>query len=294
MSEGLRDAFLAALASGAEAAAALPAGELEDALLAHLQLARAAWPGIDVAADAFAAHLARHVDDSLTLDGLRALRGADLYLACACAAGDAAALLLFERQYFGEVDIAAARMRAGATVAGEVKQSLRKTLFVADAGRPPAIAEFAGCGDLRGWVRISAVRAMVKLLKRARREVELDDDQLLAVLSPAEDPELRYLRESYRTAFADAFREALAAMPPAERSLIRYQLVDGWSIDQVAELYQIHRSTAARRLAAARAGILERTRAALGAKLRISSEELESVIRLLHSRLDVSIERILA
>jgi RNA polymerase sigma-70 factor (ECF subfamily) len=267
---------------------------VEDALRGHLAQARLAWPGVEVAPAAFVTHLAHHLSHvAPDLDALRGLRGSDLYLACACASGDQLAIVTFERAYFGEAEVAAARMRAGTTIADEVKQTLRRALFVREPGRPPAIADYAGRGDLRGWVRVSAVRATQRLLNRGKRDVELDDEALFSVLSPAEDPELGYLRSRYRTAFATAFRDALAATNAEERSLIRYQLVDGLTIDQLAKLYRIHRATAARRLAAARAGILERTRNALREAVGVTGEELDSIIRLMHSRLDVSVERML-
>jgi RNA polymerase sigma-70 factor (ECF subfamily) len=52
----------------------------------------------------------------------------------------------------------------------------------------------------------------------------------------------------------------------------------------------VHRTTAWRRLEQARGGILQRTREALGERLGIDATELDSVIRVVHSRLDVTIE----
>ena len=36
---------------------------------------------------------------------------------------------------------------------------------------------------------------------------------------------------------------ALGELPARERTLLRYQLIDGWSIDQVGKLYGVHRAT---------------------------------------------------
>jgi RNA polymerase sigma-70 factor (ECF subfamily) len=289
-----RECFLAALGEpAATTLAALPSDSVEELLREHLARAREAWPDFELAPAAFLAHLAERVAAPSELVALRDLRASDLYVACACARGDERAIVAFERTYFGEVDAAAARLRAGATIADEVKQTLRRALFVAEPGRAPAIRDYAGRGDLRGWVRISALREAQRLLKRARREVALADDDLLSALSPAEDLELAYLRQRYQAAFAAAFRDALAATSPEDRSLIRYQLVDGLTIDELAKLYRVHRATCARWLAAARDGILTRTRDTLRAAIGISTEELDTVIRLMHSRLDVSIERML-
>jgi RNA polymerase sigma-70 factor (ECF subfamily) len=290
----LRERFLAALRGPARTAVtSFAPDEVEAVLVGHLAAAAVAWPDVQVASDAFVTHLAGHTPAAVTLESLYRLRATDLYLACACTHGDGVALVAFERAYLCEVDIAAARLRAGTAIADEVKQTLRRALLVAEPGRRPAIAEYAGRGDLRGWVRVSAMRATQLLVKRSRREVELDDQTLFSLVSPADDPELDHLRNRYREPFRDAFHDALVATSAQERSLLRYQLVDGLTIDDLARLLKVHRATAARRVAAVRTGILTRTREALRQRMGLTSEELDSVIRLLRSRLDVSVERLL-
>ena len=80
---------------------------------------RDAWPGVLVAEDEFVAYLEAHAHRSgpsgkpgpeLASD----LRWADLYLACACARGDAVALATFERVFFPEIDAAVAKLGTGA------------------------------------------------------------------------------------------------------------------------------------------------------------------------------------
>ena len=61
---------------------------------------------------AFVRHLARVLPADAGEAELRDLRGADVYVACACAGGDEQAMVAFERRYFSEVDVAAARLRA--------------------------------------------------------------------------------------------------------------------------------------------------------------------------------------
>lgn len=255
-----------------------------------------AWPEIELPSGRFLAHLARRFrsarDDSPCLDDLRKLRASDLYITCACANGDGRAIATFERVYFGEVDRAVARVRAGSAVADDVKQTMRRMLFVPRSGCAPAIEAYAGRGGLRGWVRISARRAALHLVNQEKREVALDDEDLLQAISP-EDPELDYLRARYHAALTSAFRDALAATSAEHRRLLLYQLVDAFSVDDLARLYNIHRATAARRVAAAREEILERTRLALAAAIGLPSTELDGVIRLLYSHLDVNIERTL-
>ncbi len=291
---GQRENFIEALAEGARARFAALAPDPVDAILAgHLDAAHRAWPDVHVADERFLAHLARRLPDDADEATLRELRASDVYLALACADGDEHAMARFEAAYFGEIDVAAARTRMGASLADEVKQILRRILFVAEGTRPAAAGEFAGRGDLRGWIRVTATRELLRLGARDKRDVHLGDEALLDFLSPADDPELGYIRDLYRAECAEAFRSALATVPARERSLLRYQLIDGLGLDEIGALHGVHRATAARWLAHARTAILERTRAEIVGRLGIAPGEVDSILRLVHSRLDVSMERAL-
>jgi RNA polymerase sigma-70 factor (ECF subfamily) len=260
------------------------------AIVDVLAAARDAWPGVEVDAASFAAHLERI---GCTGDELGRRRGTDLYLACACAAGDTAAIAAFEAAFFPEVKRAAARTRSQAHNIAEVEQRMRRVLFVAEPGRPAAIAEYAGRGGLRGWVKVIATRELLHLARRGKREVGVDDASLFDALASASDPELGYIRELYREAATRALRSALEALTDHDRSLLRYVVLDGFTVDQLGVLLGVHRATAARRVARIRESILERTRSGLATALGIADAELDSVIRLVSSRVDVSLDRIL-
>jgi len=217
----------------------------------------------------------------------------DLYLACACANGDPTALAAFEATYLREVAIAAAKLRAAPGILDEARQVVRDLLFVARPSKPPAIATYTGRGDLRGWVRVIAMREVMRLCDRDKREISTDDDALLDAMSPANDPELEHLKTIYRDEFATAFRAAIADLEPRERTLLRHQLIDGLGVEAIGALYKVHHSTAARWLAKARESVLEGTRKRLAEQLRLSHTEVDSVIRLIQSRIEVSIERLL-
>jgi RNA polymerase sigma-70 factor (ECF subfamily) len=289
---GYRAPFLAALDAAPRARLAGIA-DLDAILDGHVAAAHEAWPDIAVADAAFVAHLARRFPDDGGEAELRSLRAADVYLALACAGGDEAAIAALERAYFGEVDASAARTRAGAALATEVKQIVRRILFVAEGDRPAAAGEFSGRGDLRGWIRVTATRELIRLLNRDKRDVKVGDDTLLDLLSPAHDPELAYIRDLYRTECAAAFRAALEAIPPRDKSLLRYQLIDGLSIDEIGALNGVHRATAARWIARIRDDLLARTRAEVQHRLGIAADEVDSILKLVHSRIDVSFERVL-
>ncbi|MDB4942882.1 MAG: putative DNA-binding regulatory protein [Labilithrix sp.] len=278
---------------------------LEAALAAAVARAAEAWQGHPAMLAAvtpadFAAFLGRQLaeDDLLAL---AASRAGDLWAACAASGGGDprrrsadvdAVLAAIEARYFPDIDAALGKMGLSKDRASEVKQGLRRTLFVGDppAGIPPRIGEYKGSGDLRAWLRVTAMRAALKLLRKTGRETS-NDDAILEARTEADDPELSYMKAAYRAAFKTAFQEALESLEARERALLKQQLVDGLGIDELGALYQVHRATAARWLQGAREKLLTRTRRTFMQNARISSDECESIMRLVRSQLDVSLHR---
>jgi len=286
----LSAAFLAAQArlpaTEGEPADAHP--DLEEAIAAAIVRAGEAWADVPVDGERFAAFLGGRVA-AADLDGARA---PDLWAACAGGSGDGRVLARVEQRYFPDVDAALGRMGLSADRIGEVKQGLRGLLFVGDpaAGTAPRILEYRGSGDLRAWLRVTAMRAALKLLRKENRETPTDD-ALLEARAHEDDPELAYMKAAYRASFKVAFQEALESLHARERTLLKQQIVDGLGIDELGALYQVHRATAARWVQSAREKLLTRTRRAFMLNARISSDECESIMRMVRSQLDISLHR---
>lgn len=285
----LSEAFLA----GADDQGGPPRRDLEEALEAAVARARDAWPGLDLPAAVFA----RFLGERVAPDDLERVRTDDLWAACACCLGEHrdAAIAAVESRYFRDVDAALGKMGLPADRAAEVKQRLRALVFVGDAaaGSAPRIGDYRGSGDLSAWLRVTAMRAALKLVRKEGREAPTDD-AMLEARSSEDDPELAYMKAAYRAAFKAAFQEALDSLHAKERTLLKQQIVDGLSIDDLGALYQVHRATAARWVASAREKLLGRTRRLFMLRARISGDECESIMRLVRSQLDVSLHRRLA
>jgi RNA polymerase sigma-70 factor (ECF subfamily) len=112
------------------------------------------------------------------------------------------------------------------------------------------------------------------------RDELLDDD---------DDPELEYFKRHYREAFRTAFAAALAGLDARERTLLRLHVVHGRSATGIADVYRVHRATAKRWLADIRARLLRDTCARLQQALAVDAAELESIMRLIGSRLEASV-----
>jgi RNA polymerase sigma-70 factor, ECF subfamily len=271
-------------------------GEAASAIEEQLRLALEAcahrWPGVCVPEEAFVQHVAAHLPQAQPMDvGLEGMKLEDLYLALACGRGDQAALAAFENSFAEDLRVAHVRMGAKAPGLDDYLQTLRRKLFVED---PPRIWTYGGVGALRSWLRVAAVRTLLDMTRsKASSEVATPEEGFDRVPAAQDDPELAYLKVNYRHAFKEAFEEAAGALRPEARNVLRAHFVHGLNIDEIAAAHGVHRATAARRLAKAREDLLRDTRRILLARLSLSRDELASVMRLIESKLHVSVERLL-
>jgi RNA polymerase sigma-70 factor (ECF subfamily) len=273
--------------------------EVRDALARlldlRLQEAEGRWPRLRVDDGRFAASLARFVaDDADVPSALARLHAVDLLLADACLAGDGAALAAFDGEVVEPLDRVLAHMRLSSATVDDVKQLVRTNLLVPDGDRPPRLSEYSGRGDLRSWVGVVATREALSLLRRDAKTPMPAEDVLVAAASPLTGPELGFLKEHYRDEFRTAFGDALGELAPRDRNVLRHHYVHGLTIDEIGTMYGIHRSNAARRIAKAREQLLTGTRRRLVLGLKVDRREFESIMRLIESRIDVSIQRMLA
>lgn len=267
---------------------------LEGVLRDILESARAAWPEIELDPEDFLPYLAERLPaDSEAERALLEIRAGDLYLACACVRGNDRAMAAFETHHFPEIHAALLRRDPSGQLE-DIKQTLYQKLFLGDEEHTPKIGQYAGRGDLRSWVCVTAVREAIDLLRKAKREQPLDDSALVDLTSADEDQELHYLKRLYREQFKAAFEQALGTLSARERTILRYNLLDGLNIDQIGAIYNVHRATIARWIAAAREKLLAGTRAILMQRLRVDQGEFESIMRLIQSHFDVSIHHFLA
>lgn len=249
---------------------------------------RRAWPAIEVPREHFAAWVEAR---GCTPDRERA---GDLYLACACAGRHDRAAAAFAAEYGADIERAVARVRAPGVSPDDVRQIVLQRILVGEPDRPPKIDGYVGRGTLRSWVRAVAVRAAIDLHRTAGDREVSREPTLLDNLRAASDPELDYLEQHYQGEFRRAFEVAVAGLSARDRNHLRHACIEKLTIDQLAALYGVHRSTAARRVATAREALLEATRAALIESLGVTDGELDSILRLLGSRVDVSVQRLLS
>lgn len=260
---------------------------------AAYQAAREVWPGIDVGEEVFVDLVRERLAADPELQ-ISALPTADLYIACACAGGDSRAIASFEARYFTGLDVALARAAPTPTVLDEVKQILREKWFVALPGARPRIVDAVGHGDLGGLVRVAAMRTLLNLRRQDHRLEPSGDDSLFDAAVPPSDPALSIVRANDRAALKEAFEDAVRALEPRERNVLRLHVLHQLSIDEIGRIFGVHRATCARWLERIRETLAKRTRTQLADRLALDRSEVESLVALVQSRLEVSFARLLA
>lgn len=212
----------------------------------------------------------------------------DLALATACLAGTRSALATFRSRHGLDIDVALERLGLDQGTAGDVKSAVLEKLLSPPA---PKLAQYAGQGPLGAWIKAVATREAMSVRRTAARRRDLLDAAGDA-LTPM-DPELAFLKRHYRDAFREAFHATLEGLGAEDKLLLRYRFVDALTLPQCAAACGVHRATAARRLATLRTTLFEGTRAHMTSNLDVPEGDLESILRLIQSNFDVSMQRLL-
>ncbi len=294
---GLRafaDEFNEHCGRAADAEFATAAGR--EVLEASFRDAQAAWPQVVVEPGDFAAHLATCLPKPIRFEGWASLAVADLYLACGCLHHDRAALAAFEQHLMRQVPGFVSKIERRPEVVEEVCQRVRQALFVGgEGGAAPKIEQYAGAAPLGGWLRVVAIRVTRNATRRQKPELALDDDAGPAaeLLASAADPELDYLKQQSASAFREAFRHALSALPERERNVLALSVLDGLSSMAIGRAYGVQGATVRLWLKHARELLFSETVRRLTEKLNVSPSVLRSVIALARSRFDVTLSHLL-
>jgi RNA polymerase sigma-70 factor (ECF subfamily) len=256
-----------------------------------------AWPDATIDHDAFVADLARHLDaDTGLVDQLGVVQAPDLWLAWACGRGDGHAIAKFDAAYGRDIERAVARVGATSHGHEDLAQRVREKLFVGDGDRPPRITAYAGRGSLRAWVRVTAIRTVLDVVRwkdDGKRRISVEAGILEAMPGAEPDPELDYLRRVHGDRLPRAMRRAFESLTSRQRNLLRHRFLHGLSTDRIAKVYAVHRATAFRWLESARQQLFDGTRDELQRELQLEGRDLESLIAALRSRIDLSVSQLL-
>lgn len=261
-----------------------------------LRSAREQHPGVRLTDEAFVDHLARHLPQDGDLEELLStLRGDDLFLACACGHGDTRAIEQLTtkcRPIFASV---LAQPSASGVDGEDLQQVLLERLTVGVGDGPPKILDYSGRGKLTTWIKVSATRLRIDSERRKSDKHDSIDGSSLERIEKAvsADMELSFLKQRYRAVFKEVFQQVLRELSSEQRNLLRLSVVEGLSATQIARSHGVDRATAKRWLVKVRAALLDGTEKGLAARLGVEEQEVRSVLRMVRTGLEVSMQRVL-
>jgi RNA polymerase sigma-70 factor, ECF subfamily len=284
-------AFVATLGSASASDLTALAAALERAL----QVAQGAWPNLAVPPGMLVERLAECVrgegpDFVTALDNVAA---ADVYHCCGCLLELPAALEQLERAHLASVPAFIAHLERPPDFADEVCQVVRQKLLVPEGSSPPRLTAYLGHGPLHSWIAVVTQRAALDLLRKQNRMPAMTDSALERYLSNSADPDLMLVKARLRTLFEEALRASLARLTIREQAALRLTLVAGFTLERVGIMYGVNASTVSRWLARARETLLAEIQSFLKERRNLDPAELESMVRLVRSQVDVSLSSFL-
>ncbi len=264
----------------------------EDAMDAHWQEATAAWPRLKVQMSAYADLLVSIFNRDASPVSLEKLLPVDLYIVCACLCEVPGAHEAFTARYLKPLEGQLQGMGLQGTEIEDLAQSVRMKLFVAKDEQDQRIRRYVGGGRLGGLVQVMVTREAIGLL-RSKRKVTVESETLFEMPTALSDPQLAVIRQECTEEFRKAFQSAVAGLQPRDRTLLRLQYIDQLSTDEIALLYGVHRATAFRWFTGIREVLSLETKRLLKSALSVEAPLLESLLQLVDSELELSMERLL-
>ncbi len=268
---------------------------LQAALHAALVKARTAHPGLGVDEVALCRHLGAQLEQVDPRTPLADLRVEDAYLAFAAGHGDKAGVARMREIFGGDVDRALRKAASTGHAADELAQQAWVKLLAGGPDGEPHLLRYGGRGSLQGWVRVVTSRMAVDLLRRkgTKREVAVAPEVLVEIGRDDPDPQVQLLRSKYRDEVKAAMEDAFERLAPRDRRLLRGQLVEHLTVDDLGAMFGVHRTTASRWLHKARGRLVEGAHAALRERVGGGDETVRSLVQLVRSQLDLSVARLL-
>jgi RNA polymerase sigma-70 factor (ECF subfamily) len=260
----------------------------EQALEEAARTAERSFPGLGVDRAAFVERLrGRFAASTDPVAALSAAHVDGLYLAFACTCGIAAAIARVDDELSGQARATSARFRLPTDAIDELIQRVRERLFVAAPTRRSRLDDYDGRGELGAYVRAIMVHMALDDLRRRGRALS-DEDTLAELAAPDDDLRVAHMKREYAAEFRAALREAITMLDREARIDLKLYYLDGVTLESLAAMHGVVASTIARRLARTRETLFARTRDLVAARLALGPEDLDSLLALVASRIEVA------
>jgi RNA polymerase sigma-70 factor (ECF subfamily) len=265
-------------------------GQLDARLQGMIDTARSAWPSFEVSESDFLHFIADRLPEDGDGSDLDRIHSADVYLVVGCMNGDPAAVEAFHRAHLQTIGRAIRHLDQTGTLEDEIRQRVAEKLLVRKGDDLPRISLYTGRSPLKSWIKVIALRAAIDVKRQARSKDTVGEDAIDSAVAGAE---MDYLRLKYKEEFRQAIEKAIGDLSARERTLLKMSIIDDLTVDEIGQHYGVHRATAARWVGKARTNLADKTREQLRDMLKVKNNELDSVLRMIRSRIDISIRRLL-
>lgn len=263
-----------------------------EAVLGRLYLEGSAeYPEIRLDPSTFGRHIA-DCDTPLADRGC-ALPAGDLFLACAALSGDEKAIPKLQQLSLLPIRSYLRRIELPPSALDDIAQELWNLLLVGGADRVPKLARYSGTGSLRGFIGITARRLALMRCRNDSVTARAVARAAVEVNALADDLELGFIKVQYRNDFRQSIEDALRGLDDRARMVLRMRLVQDLTVDGIARTYGVSQATVSRWLDKAREQVVSEARRLVCERLRLSSDEFDSLWRLVVSQLEISVSGIL-
>jgi RNA polymerase sigma-70 factor, ECF subfamily len=262
------------------------------ALSGVFQVARSAWPGVELDPAVFWEHWIKVLPEPFQETLLATTALTDLYLATACAHANEHAVKALDQMVNAHLSEWIQPVTRDPALLGDVRSRLWAHLLPAPWGTHGKIAEFAGRGPLLGWLRVVALRVALDVLRDRKPWHSLDSIASLSADTP--DPVREMWKRRSAPAVKNALKDALALLDAHDRRMLRMYHLQGADAEALAKLYGVDRSTVFRRLRRMEEALIAQCRTRLKETLDLESHELDSLLDTLRSELAISLPALLA
>src|SRR5262249_23166004 len=152
--------------------------------------------------------------------------------------------------------------------------------------------KYAGTGDLRNWIRVTAHRMLLRIAKQETKEAPTSRPFFEAIGDIGLSTEPSYVRSEGQEDVRNALVSGAARLSARDRCLLRYTYGDRRTVQQIGTIYGVHGATASRWVEKARQRLLLLVQEELTTRLAISQGEAASILRGALSRIDLTLSTI--
>lgn len=210
--------------------------------------------------------------------------GADVYLCAACLVGCPEATSILEQRILPVAAEAIARVQPGAQFVEETQRIVRERLIYSD---PPKIAEYGGRSSLLAWLRVVATRLALNQMGVRQSAIGSQDELTERLVQQYFQGDALIMSGKQAASFQRAMSDAISALDPRDRNVLRMHLLGNCSPEQIGRAYSVRGTTATAWLTSTKKHLVTSvSKAWCDRESELSEEELADISRLVKHQLD--------